>query len=113
MVSKYGMSDVIGPAAFAVERNSFGNEVYSAELASKIDNEIAKLIENAKKMATDTIVKHRGALDAIANELISVETLEREAFEKILILNQIAPKKREESYSNEGVIIAENLKAHE
>ncbi len=107
MVSKYGMSDAIGPAAFAVERNSFGNEVYSQELAAKIDSEVARLIEDGKRMATEVITTHRKALDSIALRLVEVETLEREEFEKLLILNGITPKKKEDET---GVIIQENLK---
>ena len=48
------------------------------------------------------ISEHRGALDAIAKELIEKETIERSEFEKILIANGITPKKKEE----EGIIIA-------
>jgi ATP-dependent Zn protease len=46
--------------------------------------------------ATQVITEHRKALDAIADELTEVETLEREDFEKILIANGITPKKKQE-----------------
>jgi cell division protease FtsH len=95
MVAKYGMSDAIGPAAFAADR-SYGNDAYSQSLAAKIDDEVGKLIENAKMTATQVITEHRKALDAIADELTEVETLEREDFEKILIANGITPKKKQE-----------------
>ncbi|TSC71124.1 MAG: hypothetical protein G01um101449_109, partial [Parcubacteria group bacterium Gr01-1014_49] len=52
--------------------------------------------------AKQVISAHRGALDAIAKELMVKETIERTDFEKILIANGITPKKREE----EGVVIA-------
>ena len=49
-------------------------------------------MKSAEKVLTD----HRKALDAIATKLIEVETLEQEEYEKIIIANGIAPKKKEE-----------------
>jgi cell division protease FtsH len=95
MVARYGMSDSIGPAAFASDR-AYGPESYSQDLAAKIDAEVGQIIETGKKTATDVITKHRGALDAIAAALVDVETLEREEFEKILLVNGITPKKKED-----------------
>jgi ATP-dependent Zn protease len=43
------------------------------------------------------LITHRKALDAIAEELVRVETMEREEFEKMLILNGIQPKKKKKS----------------
>ena len=68
----------------------------------QIDAEVSQIIEEAKARAKKVISEHRGALDAIAKELIEKETIERSEFEKILIANGITPKKREE----EGIIIA-------
>jgi cell division protease FtsH len=96
MVSRYGMSDKIGPVAFAADRGSYGEATYSPDIAAKIDAEVTNIIEEAKKKARKVLEDHRGALDAIAKELVEVETLERDAFEKILILNGITPKKRED-----------------
>ena len=103
MVARYGMSDSIGPAAFASDR-AYGPESYSQDLASRIDSEVARIVEDGKKKATEVITKHRGALDAIAAALVDVETLEREDFEKILILNGITPKKKED-YTDAAVIM--------
>jgi len=53
------------------------------------------------------MIAHRGALDAIAKELIEKETIERTEFEKILIANGITPKKREdEGLPGQGITIA-------
>ena len=94
MVSRYGMSDKLGPIAFG--ERQLGNEPYSEHVAMQIDAEVSRIIEEAKARAKKVIESHRGALDAIAKELIEKETVEREAFEKILVLNGITPKKREE-----------------
>lgn len=96
MVARYGMSDTIGPVAFAAERNYAGETTYSQDVASKIDAEVTRLIEEARQKAEEVLTTHRKALDAIAEKLVEVETIEREEFEKLLIANGITPKAREE-----------------
>mgnify|MGYP001616938286 CR=1 FL=1 len=44
----------------------------------------------------DILVKHRTALDAIAQKLIEVETLEQDEYEKLIIAHGIAPKKKKD-----------------
>lgn len=100
MVARYGMSKKMGPIAFG--ERQLGNEPYSEEIAAQIDGEVSRIIEEAKERAKKVISEHRGALDAIAKELIEKETVERDEFEKILLANGITPKKREE----EGIVIA-------
>jgi cell division protease FtsH len=94
MVSRYGMSEKMGPIAFG--DRSMGNEPYSEKVAAEIDAEVSNIIEEARVRAKKVIEDHRTALDAIAKELIEKETIERESFEKILILNGITPKAKEE-----------------
>ena len=53
------------------------------------------------------MTKYRSVLDAIAQKLVEVETLEREQFEQLLILHGIEPKKREEEIPTPGIVIAE------
>ncbi|MFA5841763.1 MAG: ATP-dependent zinc metalloprotease FtsH [Candidatus Paceibacterota bacterium] len=102
MVTKYGMSDKIGTVALEGMggRVIFGAGVsgreYSEEMSAKIDGEVSRIMDEALKKASRAITEYRKALDAIARELIAVETLEREEFEKILIANGIIPKKKEE-----------------
>ncbi|MDP1690295.1 MAG: ATP-dependent zinc metalloprotease FtsH [bacterium] len=100
MVTRYGMSDTLGPIAFG--ERALGNEPYSEHVAMQIDAEVARIIDEAKARAKKVISEHRGALDAIAKELTEKETVERAEFEKILIANGITPKKKEE----EGIVIA-------
>ncbi len=100
MVARFGMSEKLGPIAFG--ERQLGNEPYSDEVAAQIDAEVARIIIDAKERAKQVITEHRGALDAIAKELIEKETIERSEFEKILIANGITPKKRED----DGVIVA-------
>jgi cell division protease FtsH len=94
MVVRYGMSDKLGPIAFG--DRELGREPYSEKVAAEIDAEVSRIIDEAKTRAMKVIQDHRGALDAIAKELIEKETVEREDFEKTLIANGITPKKKEE-----------------
>ena len=101
MVVRYGMSDKLGPIAFG--ERQLGNEPYSEEVAAQIDAEVTRIIDEAKLRAKNVISEHRAALDAIAKVLIEKETIERTEFEKILVVNGITPKSREEE---QPVIIA-------
>jgi cell division protease FtsH len=103
MVTKYGMSQMFGPIAleYAGGRALFGGgldgtEQQSEAVAAQIDAEVRAIITGAHKKAEEIIVTHRTALDAIAARLVEAETIEREEFEKILIVNGITPKKRED-----------------
>src|SRR3989344_1217000 len=101
MVERYGMSEKMGPIAFAASAQAamFGDGVeggQSQEVAAMIDAEVKAIIEGAHKQAESVIKKHRKTLDAIAKRLIEVETIERDEFEKILLGNGITPKKKED-----------------
>lgn len=95
MVARYGMSDTVGPVAFAVDRG-YGEYAYSQEVAGKIDGEVTRILNEGRERARKVLIDHRAALDAIAERLVEVETLEREEFEKLLIANGITPKAKEE-----------------
>lgn len=102
MVTKYGMSDELGPMALEGEggRTLFGRGVsdkeYSDVISAKIDEEVKKIIDGAYKKAKDVITKERKLLDAIAARLVEVETIEREEFEKILVAHGITPKAKKD-----------------
>ncbi len=100
MVTKYGMSDEIGPLAVEDTGGQMflgvsvrGEREYSEDFSKLIDSEVKKIIDTALRRAGDVVKKHRKALDAIAAELIRVETIEREEFEKIILAHGIMPKK--------------------
>ena len=65
-------------------------------VAAAIDVEVRKIITGAYERAEEVMKTHRKVLDAIAKELIEVENLERDAFEKILIAHGIVPKKKQD-----------------
>ncbi len=101
MVTKYGMSEAIGPIAFEnqggklIPGQGFEEREYSEEVFARIDKEIERIMTEALKKAQDIVTTHRPLLETIAKRLIEVETIEREEFENILIANGITPKKKE------------------
>jgi len=102
MVTKYGMSDVMGPMALEGEggRTLFGRGLsekeYSEKVSAQIDSEVKKIIDGAYKKAQAAIEEHRPLLDAIAKRLIEVENIEQPEFETILIAHGLTPKKKKD-----------------
>jgi cell division protease FtsH len=102
MVTKYGMSDALGPIALEGDggRALFGRGVndqeYSHDVSAKIDAEVKKIVDGAYKKAHDIITKERKLLDAIANRLVEVENIEREEFEQILVAHGVTPKAKKD-----------------
>ena len=101
MVTKYGMSEDLGPIALegAEGKTIFGRGVnekdYSEEVGAMIDKEVSKIMKEAHQKAEQIIIEHRSLLDIIAKRLIETETIERDEFESILVANGIQPKKKE------------------
>ncbi len=90
IVTRYGMSK-LGPRTFgeSEEMVFLGREIherrdYSEKVAQDIDQEISHLLNEAHVVAEKIITKHRGDLNQVAEELLIKETIERDAFEKLL-----------------------------
>ncbi len=101
MVTKYGMSDEIGPVALEENGGKISyigagttNKEHSEKTAYLVDTEVSKIINNALDRVTQVLTDHRQALENISQELIEVESIEREDFEKLLIANGITPKRK-------------------
>jgi cell division protease FtsH len=91
MVMRYGMSERLGPRVFGHDRSQpfLGREFsaepdYSDEIAREIDDEIRRIVEEAHQTAKDLLVEHREAMDRISRILLERETIDAEAFEKLL-----------------------------
>jgi len=90
MVTKYGMSDKVGPVAYEaasgrlISGAASEDRAYSPETAKLIDEEVKRLIEDGKNKAREILTEHRHTLDMVAKKLVEVETLEREEYEAIL-----------------------------
>ena len=90
MVTKYGMSDKIGPISFRSEndevflgRSYSSSREYSEKFASDIDVEVKAIIDNAYARCTDILTENIGKLHDVANALIEKEKISGEEFIEI------------------------------
>ncbi len=100
MVTRWGMSDVIGPIALVGSggRSQFGENTdaeVSQAVSTKVDAEVSRIIQDGLVSAEKVLSEHRKAFDAIAHKLIEVETLEKDDYEKLLTAHGIVLKKKE------------------
>jgi len=89
MVTDFGMSE-LGPRTFGDKEEMIflGRQIkeerdYSEKTAEAIDNEVTRLINDARKTAEGIIRKKRVTLDKLVAALLEKETLEKEEFEAI------------------------------
>ena len=89
MVTKYGMSDAIGPVNYSdadevfLGRDFTSKQNYSEDLASKIDKEVRRIMDAAYDRGKKILEEHRAELDRVADALLELETLGEEEFEAI------------------------------
>ena len=90
MVSKYAMSDSLGPVCY-----SSGNEVfigrdyektksYSEAVAGRIDDEVQSILTAAYQKCTDILKTHDDKLEAVASYLIAHNNMGRPQFEAVM-----------------------------
>ena len=91
MVTKYGMSDKIGPIALGGENQEVFlgksyNQVrnYSEAVASEIDAEVERIIRDAYKRTENLLTEHMDKLHAVAKELFMSEKMTGEEFAKLM-----------------------------
>ena len=91
LVTKYGMSEKLGPVAFGghEELVFLGREIsegrnFSEKVASEIDEEVKKFIRDAEVVADKVLKTRKPKLTLIAKELIAKETIEKNEFEKLM-----------------------------
>ncbi len=96
MSEKIGVLALEGSGGRPLFGKGMEDHEYSEKSGAIIDSEVQKIMADGYKRAEKVIKDKRKALDAIAVRLIEVETIEREEFEKILIVNGITPKRKQE-----------------
>jgi len=87
MVTRYGMSDKLGPMTFGQKEELvfLGKEIgeqrdYSDAIAQQIDEEVRRIVHTAYERARQVLTEKRNQLDAVAEALLEVETLEADDF---------------------------------
>ncbi len=83
MVREWGMSERVGPMAWAGQQQVFLGEdlmsnarEYSDDTAKLLDEEVARILTEQEERATDTLTRHRRGLELIAEALLEHETID-------------------------------------
>ena len=90
MVTKFGMSEELGLIAYGndeeevfIGRDLAHGRSYAEETASKIDNEVRRIVDECYKNARTIIDEHRDVLEKCAKLLIEKEKITQEEFETL------------------------------
>jgi cell division protease FtsH len=98
MVTEWGMSD-LGFISLGSEGEPLflGREIaqhkdFSDKTASKIDEQIQKILDECMKDATKILTEHKDQLDKLAQTLVSKETLDDNEVRELLGFEAVGPK---------------------
>ncbi len=110
MVTRYGMSDKLGPRVFSeneemifLAQEIHDKKNYSEKTAIIIDEEVNRLLEEAKDQAKKILTEERPAVERLVKALMEKETVEQEEF-KTLMGSEV---KKEDVRNPQGVDIKE------
>ncbi len=91
MVTRYGMSDKLGPRTFGEHEELIflGREIheerdYSDRTADDIDKEVSRLINEARERAGEILKNNKEKLERMAAALLEKETIEQEEISAIM-----------------------------
>jgi len=107
MITKYGFSEKLGPVSFSssdevfLGRDFSTRQNYSEEVASEVDHEIRRLLNECYDDTRKILTENDAAFERVAQALLLVETLDGDQFER-LFTGEIDPegiKKEVESLS--------------
>jgi len=82
MVTKYGMSDVLGPIDFK-GKEPYEMQLFGENIGDKIGQEVKLLIDTAYERAQQLLIEHRDKLEVIAQTLLEREKINETEFNKI------------------------------
>ena len=131
MVTKYGMSDLLGPVRYASSSGS-SDEVflgrdfssspnYSDDTAALIDQEVRRIISDSYKRCEQILTDHIDKLHFVAQFLLKNESMDEEQFRAAMEMDNpsieeiedIAFRKRKKSEAENDVAHENNRKAEE
>ncbi len=99
MVTRYGFSEKLGPIVYGSDENEvflgrdYGqNKHYSDDIASDIDSEIRRLVDEAYAKTESILREHRDKLDAVAAVLMEKEKVSGAEFEEIMNPKPVEPE---------------------
>jgi cell division protease FtsH len=109
MVTKWGMSDVVGPILVGEDReevflgHSIGHEkITSPQLVDKIDTEIRRLVDAGYALAKEILTTKNDMLHSIAKHLLEFETLTGDEIIKLVNGEAIRQVERDDNQENTG-----------
>jgi cell division protease FtsH len=87
MVTKYGMSDRLGPISYDSSSNSIfigrdfqHTKSYSEETAALIDEEVKRIFDEASARCEEILSAHRNIIESVAGYLLEHETMDGKDF---------------------------------
>ncbi|AFY50202.1 ATP-dependent metalloprotease FtsH [Nostoc sp. PCC 7524] len=90
MVTRFGMSD-LGPLSLETQngevflgRDWMNKSEYSEEIAAKIDAQVREIINSCYRIAKELLQENRLLLERLVDMLVDQETIDGEAFRKIM-----------------------------
>ena len=130
MVTKYGMSDLLGPVLYG---NSHGSDEvflgrdfssspdYSGKTAALIDEEVRRIITECYKRCEDILTQHIDKLHFVAEFLLKNESMDEEQFKAAMEMDNptiesiedIAFRKKQKSEEENDIAHENNRKAEE
>ena len=96
MITRFGMSDTLGPVALGraqggmfLGRDIAAERDFSEETAATIDQEVSELVDVAYKRATKVLVDNRDVLEELSQMLVDQETVDAEELQELLIRRDV------------------------
>ena len=96
MITKYGMSEKLGPIAFGSGNDEvfLGKDYnhmrnYSENIAAVIDEEVERIISDAYKRTEKILTEHIDQLHIVAKALIKLEKVDKEQFESLMTTGEL------------------------
>lgn len=97
MVTKYGMSDGIGPVVYKDSNDDYFYEKnYSEATAERIDVEIEKMLRNAYSKTENILKEHNEKLILVAETLIDKEKITGEQFKSLMETGELPAEEENE-----------------
>lgn len=106
MVTKYGFSKKLGPVSFSssdevfLGRDFSTRQNYSEELASEVDHEIRRILDECYADTKKILEEHDDAFERVAQSLLLVETIDGDQFER-LYSGEITPEELEKEVAED------------
>ncbi len=109
MVTKYGMSESLGPIAFGsgndevfLGKNYNHMRNYSESVAAAIDEEVEKIISDAYKRTENILNEHIDKLHLVAETLVEIEQVNEEQFNSLMETGALPNTEKAESETAEA-----------